>query len=125
MAEGQTMTAADVVAQVRDGRLEDFVPRRLWVARELTESEVSPQVGAERGEVAPADLSQWVSPAAPSVVAQRCRPHDSERLGRREQGWSRGWNLADELRLISSAVGRLTFSASGILIEPDARSLAA
>ncbi len=25
MAEGQRMTAADVVAQVRDGRLEDFV----------------------------------------------------------------------------------------------------
>ena len=50
MAEGQRMTAADVVAQVRDGRLEDFVREAVvLVARELMEAEIS----AEIGEVAP------------------------------------------------------------------------
>jgi transposase-like protein len=54
MAEGQSMTVADVVAQVRDGRLEDFVREAvLLVARELMEAEVSGEVGAELGEVAP------------------------------------------------------------------------
>jgi transposase-like protein len=54
MAEGQRMTAADVVAQVRDGRLEDFVREAVvLVARELMEAEISEQVGAEHGEVAP------------------------------------------------------------------------
>jgi transposase-like protein len=48
------MTVADVVAQVRDGRLEDFVREAVvLVARELMEAEVSAQVGAELGEVAP------------------------------------------------------------------------
>jgi hypothetical protein len=43
------MTVADVVAQVRDGRLEDFVREAVaLVAREIMESEVSAQVGAER-----------------------------------------------------------------------------
>ena len=54
MAEGQRMTATDVVAQVRDGRLEDFVREAVvLVARELMEAEVSEQVGAGHGEVAP------------------------------------------------------------------------
>jgi transposase-like protein len=54
MAEGQRMTAADVVAQVREGRLEDFVREAVvLVARELMEAEVSGEVGAELGEVAP------------------------------------------------------------------------
>ena len=54
MAEGQRMTAADVVAQVRDGRFEDFVREAVvLVARELMEAEISEQVGAELGEVAP------------------------------------------------------------------------
>src|SRR3984885_15208540 len=54
MAEGQRMTVADVLAQVRDGRLEDFVKEAVvLVARELMEAEVSEQVGAELGEVAP------------------------------------------------------------------------
>jgi putative transposase len=54
MAEGQRMTAADVVAQVRDGRLEDFVREAVvLVARELMEAEVSAEIGAELGEVAP------------------------------------------------------------------------
>ena len=54
MAEGQSMTVADVVAQVRDGRLEDFVKEAVTlVTRELMEAEISAEVGAELGEVAP------------------------------------------------------------------------
>ncbi len=54
MADGQRMTVADVVAQVRDGRLEDFVREAVaLVARELMEAEVSAEIGAELGEVAP------------------------------------------------------------------------
>ena len=54
MVEAQRMTAADVVAQVRDGRLEDFVREAVvLVARELMEAEISAEVGAELGEVAP------------------------------------------------------------------------
>jgi putative transposase len=54
MAEGQRMTAAEVVAQVRDGRLEDFVREAVvLVARELMEVEIAAEVGAELGEVAP------------------------------------------------------------------------
>jgi transposase-like protein len=48
------MTVADVVAQVRDGRLEDFVREAVAiVARELMEAEISQEVGAELGEIAP------------------------------------------------------------------------
>jgi hypothetical protein len=40
------MTAADVVAQVRDGRLEDFVREAVvLVARELMEAEISAEIG--------------------------------------------------------------------------------
>ena len=54
MADGQGMMVADVVAQVRDGRLEDFVREAVaLVARELMEAEVSAEIGAELGEVAP------------------------------------------------------------------------
>jgi putative transposase len=54
MVEDQRMTVADVVAQVRDGRLEDMVREAVQlVAGELMEAEVSEQVGARRGEVAP------------------------------------------------------------------------
>jgi transposase-like protein len=54
MAEGQRMTVADVVAKTMDGRLEDFVREAVaLVARELMEAEVSGEVGAELGEVAP------------------------------------------------------------------------
>jgi transposase-like protein len=55
MVEGQSMTSvADVVAQVRDGRLEDFVREAVvLVARELMEGEISGEIGAELGEVAP------------------------------------------------------------------------
>jgi transposase-like protein len=49
-----SMTVADVVAQVRDGRLEDFVREAVAiVARELMEAEVSAEIGAGLGEVAP------------------------------------------------------------------------
>jgi len=54
MVEGQSMTVADVVAGVRDGRLEDFVREAVvLVARELMESEITGEVGAGLGEVAP------------------------------------------------------------------------
>src|SRR6516165_9731422 len=54
MAEGQRMTVADVVAQTRDGRLEDFVREAVvLVARELMEAEISGEIGAELGEIAP------------------------------------------------------------------------
>ena len=39
--EGQRMTVADVVAQVRDGRLEDSVREAVLVARKLMEAESS------------------------------------------------------------------------------------
>ncbi len=46
------MTVADVVAQVCDGRLDDFVREAVaLVARELMESEIAGEVGAELGEV--------------------------------------------------------------------------
>jgi len=54
MAEGQSMTVADVVAKTMDGRLEDFVKEAVAiVARELMEGEVSAEIGAGLGEVAP------------------------------------------------------------------------
>jgi transposase-like protein len=55
MAEGQSMTTvADVVGQVRDGRLEDFVREAVvLVTRELMEAEITAEVGAGLGEVAP------------------------------------------------------------------------
>jgi transposase-like protein len=54
MVEVQSMTVADVVAQVRDGRLEDFVREAVvLVARAMMEAEISAEVGAELGEVAP------------------------------------------------------------------------
>jgi putative transposase len=54
MVEGQSMTVADVVAGVREGRLEDFVREAVaLIARELMESEITGEIGAELGEVAP------------------------------------------------------------------------
>ena len=54
MAEGQSMTVADVVARTMDGRLEDFVREAVaLVARELMEGEISAEIGAGLGEVAP------------------------------------------------------------------------
>ena len=54
MAEGQSMTVADVVARTMDGRLEGFVREAVvLVARELMEGEISGEIGAGLGEVAP------------------------------------------------------------------------
>jgi transposase-like protein len=48
------MTVADVVAQVRDGQLEDVVREAVQlVVRELMEAEITGEVGAGLGEVAP------------------------------------------------------------------------
>jgi len=56
MVVEQSMTVADVVAQVRDGRLDDFVREAVaLVARELMESEITAEVGAGRGEIAPGE----------------------------------------------------------------------
>ena len=53
MAEGQSMTVADVVAKTMDGRLEDFVREAVaLVARELMEGEIrlrsAPRSGRSR-----------------------------------------------------------------------------
>jgi putative transposase len=54
MAEGQSMTVADVVAKTMDGRLEDFVREAVaLVAREIMDAEISAEVGASLGELAP------------------------------------------------------------------------
>lgn len=48
----QSMTVADVVAQVRDGRVEDFLREAVTLfARELMEAEISGEVGAGLGEL--------------------------------------------------------------------------
>ena len=58
MAEGDSMTVADVVAQVRDGRLEDFVRETVaMVARELMNAEISEEIGAELGEISETRLT--------------------------------------------------------------------
>jgi putative transposase len=60
MAEGRRMTAADVVAGVLAGEHGDFVREAVaLVARELMEAEVSVEVGAELGEVAPEARSTY------------------------------------------------------------------
>jgi len=54
MTDGQSMTVADVVAKTMDGRLEDFVREAVaLVVRELMEGEISAEIGAGLGEVAP------------------------------------------------------------------------
>jgi hypothetical protein len=54
MADGQSMTVADVVAQVRDGRLEDFEGEAVaLVAPELMEAEIGAEIGAGLAQVAP------------------------------------------------------------------------
>jgi hypothetical protein len=69
MAEGHSMTTvADVVAQVRDGRLEDFVHEAgALVARELMDAEIAAESGPAHGEVAsesPVHAPQRVPAAA-------------------------------------------------------------
>ena len=68
MAERRRMTAFDVVAGVLAGEHGDFVREAVAVvARGLMKAEVSAEVGAQLGKVAPdaaVDVSQWVSRAA-------------------------------------------------------------
>ena len=82
MADGQSMTVADVVARTMDGRLEDFVREAVaLVARELMEGEISAEIGAGLGEVAPetsADASQWVSTAGVGDAGRGDRVVDPE-----------------------------------------------
>ena len=52
MADGQSMTVADVVAGVLAGEAGDFLREAVMlVARELMEAEISAEIGAARGEV--------------------------------------------------------------------------
>ena len=54
MAEGQRMTAAELVAKVMAGEHGDFVREAVaLIAHELMEAEISGEVGAELGEVSP------------------------------------------------------------------------
>ena len=54
MVVEQSMTVADVAAGVRDDRFDDLVRDAVVrVARELMESEITAEIGAGRGEVAP------------------------------------------------------------------------
>lgn len=58
MAEGQSMTVADFVERAMDGRLEDFVREAVvLVSRQLMEAEMSAEIGAGLGEVAPESRS--------------------------------------------------------------------
>ena len=60
MVVEQSMTVADVVERVRDGRLDDFVREAVALfAREIMEAEVSAEIGAGRGEIAPAERSTY------------------------------------------------------------------
>ena len=71
MTEGQRMTVADVVAQVRDGRLEDFAREAVaLIARALMEAEVSAEIGAELGQIAPDARSTQRN-------GYRCRPWET------------------------------------------------
>jgi hypothetical protein len=75
MAEGQRMTAGDVVAQVRDGRLEDFVREAVvLVARELMEADVRTRIAKGVNLRPRSAQAPWVLvPSAPSRSA-RGRP---------------------------------------------------
>ena len=84
MVERQSMTTvADVVSQVRDGRLEDFVREAVvLVARELMEAEISTEVGAGLGEVAPeARVTYRISPAGVGDPGWGDRPVDPQKAG--------------------------------------------
>ena len=54
MAEGQSMTTADVVAKVMAGERADFVREAVaLIAHELMDAEISEEIGAAHGEVCP------------------------------------------------------------------------
>ena len=54
MVESQSMTVADVVAKAADGSLDGFLKNAVaFLVRELMESEISAEIGAGRGQVAP------------------------------------------------------------------------
>ena len=101
MADGQSMTVADVVAQVRDGRLEDFVREAVaLVARELMEAEISDEIGAGLGEVAPESRSTHRNGYRPRAWETRVGEIEllipKKRSGRRTSraSWSRAGALS-------------------------------
>jgi len=69
MAEGQRMTAADVVAKVMAGEHGDFVRDAVaLIARELMEAEITAEIGAARGESSRSGWRKRVLPRRPSTV---------------------------------------------------------
>ena len=72
MVVEQSMTVGDVVAQVRDGRLEDFVREAVrLVAREIMEAEITGEIGAGRGETAPGERVTYRNGYRPRVWETR------------------------------------------------------
>ena len=60
MVVEQSMTVFDVVAGVRDGRLDDFVKEAVALfVRELMEAEITGEIGAGRGEIAPGSRASY------------------------------------------------------------------
>jgi hypothetical protein len=74
MAEGQSMTVADVVAQVRDARLEDFIREAVaLVTRELMEAEIADRFDDRRRGGGGSSAT-----AAPGPVRRRGTPLDND-----------------------------------------------
>jgi transposase-like protein len=60
MVVEQSMTVFDVVAGVRDGRLDDFVREAVALfVRELMEAEITGVIGAGWGEIAPGSRASY------------------------------------------------------------------
>jgi hypothetical protein len=84
MAKGQSMTVADVVAQVRDGRFEDFVREAVaLVAREILDAEITQSKSGPRDAlVAKLQITDSVGGVRrPSKVPNVRRECDTDRLG--------------------------------------------
>jgi transposase-like protein len=78
MAEGQRMTAAELVAKVMAGEHGDFVREAVaLIAHELMEAEISAEVGAELHEVSPQRITHR--------NGYRPRPWET-RVGEKRQG---------------------------------------
>jgi transposase-like protein len=60
MVVEQSMTVADVVAKAADGSLDDFLKNAVaFLIRELMEGEITAEIGAGRGEVAPEQRERY------------------------------------------------------------------
>jgi hypothetical protein len=83
-AEDRSIKVADVVAQARDGRLEDFVREAVALgAQKLMAAEVTAEVGARRGRAGGAvDAPQRVPPAAVGDEGPGARAVDPAQIAR-------------------------------------------